>query len=801
MDKRLKLTALQNLAKTVGGVAETAIKNELTKITAILQNATQYNNISDQLELLDAIVYRVPEKAITTIRDFLERLKALELTYMETPGNSLEQIRKYLNNYKLMKEALDVLEDIRYHRPSEVLDIFFEYSCYEEESVAMQAKHGIEKLAEYNLDIFCGDGKDWQGLGLLPQDEVLKKIVSFDEVQKKKYYSAIIIACKQMLSPTITGRCSTYKTITVRTSAIPVGVKEIRNKVLQELQGLYPIAKDFAQKESVLSVMEIASSTPNTSNCGNDVLAMIIEDSITVLKFMKSIPVSEDMQITQRIEHDAYSLFYRMGSIDKTIHEIALEIRDRIYADEEYLKFRILIGFKSIFHDWEKVGGTAVEDFDREEKYREEEALKLAETIDTVNYEEWKQRIIRYASIKSNDMAMFPYFGKFLEHFGKTSPELALKLISKDSVQMENFITVILCGIAETDHKKDVYDLIKRWCDEGKYLFSLTRFFEFSKEINEELLKKIFNKARADSNLITLNQIIFSVSEQYNEKTKQLIQKFFIPTLEILTSHKDASWIFGFWHRKQRSSIISNMTTAEHNTVLDNLLWLEEVDYHAEEILLVIAKESPQLVIEFFCKRVSMEETEEDLDGYDAIPFNFHKLSKPLSRNPEQAIDIVLSRYDRDNSGQFVFYGARLLKNIFPNLPSELQQKLLKLAQSRENKDLLFMIEMLRNYEGDPIIHSVCKEIIKILPDDSNLTSELSNILKNTGVVHGEYGYVDTYEQKIQEMQSWLQDENPKVKEFAQNYIDNLRKQIEYEKKRADEGIILRKHQYGSDED
>jgi len=91
--------------------------------------------------------------------------------------------------------------------------------------------------------------------------------------------------------------------------------------------------------------------------------------------------------------------------------------------------------------------------------------------------------------------------------------------------------------------------------------------------------------------------------------------------------------------------------------------------------------------------------------------------------------------------------------------------------------------------------------LVKILPDGSDLTNELTLILQSTGVVSGEYGFVEAYKQKIEEIQSWLQDESPKVKEFAQNYIASLEKFIPHEQKRADEQITLRKHQYGEGED
>jgi len=803
MDIKQKKSILSHLAQKAdtAPAALQAIQKESTKISTALQSESQYDNIADQLELLDTIAYRVYEEAVGTIQDLLERLKILELTYHEIPGFSAERLREYQNNFILMVRALEVLEHIRYHQPSEILDIFFDYSCYKDEGVVKQAKHGIKKIAGYDLDIFYGDGKDWLGLGWGPQEKVLEKIASFDETQKQKYFSAIIIACEQMLAPTISGTSSTYKAVTWRTGAVPAkdGVIEIRKEALHNLQNLYSLAKNVEQRKAILNAMEAATRTPHMGEYGDDVLAMIIKNTIAVMDFMKNVAVTEDMQIMQKIEHDAYWLFYRKGSLDETIHKIALEIRDALYADKEYQKYRILIGFESVFHDWEKEGKER-EDFEHERKYRETEALRLAECIDTDTYNEWKNRIISYAGTKSNDMATFPYFGKFLEHFGKNSPDLALQILSESSGKLENFIIAILCGVAETERKEDVYSLIDGWCEEGKYLFSLARFFEFSSEVNEELLKKILDKALASNHFDTLNQIISSASVQYNEYNKHLVKKFIIPALEKLTGHKNPGWVSSFWFRKQSSNILADLEVTEKKVILDNLFWLREIDYHAEEILFVIAKQAPELVIQFFCDRLSREKDEEDMGRYDAIPYSFHKLSEPLSQHPVQAVDAVLDIYD-GKYGAIGYGGARLLKNIFPTFPSEFQQKLQSLIQTKNENNLGFVLAILRNYDGNPIIHNVCKELVKILPEEDSLLTETIIALESTGVVSGEYGFAEAYENKIKEIDPWLVDEDERVRSFAVNYINDLKKQVETERERSDESITLMKHQYGGDKE
>lgn len=799
MDIKLKQTALKNLALTAGGLAESAVQKEIGKIAAVLRTETQYDHIADQLELLDTIAFRVHEKAVEITKDFLARLETLELTYQEVLGYPAERLREYQNNNTLTVKALELLEHIRYHQPAAILDIFFQYCIHADESIAKQARHGIEELAGYDLDIFYGDGKSWPGLGWEPQEKVLEKVSSFDDSQKRRYFSGIIAACDKMLSPTLEGTNWSYKSVTIRSGAVPAmdGVKDIRKKTLELLQGLYPLAESLEQKKAVMGAMHAATRTPHMGKYGDDVLAMIMRDTLTVVQFMQAVAPNEDLQIKQKIEHDAY-FFFRRG-VDQQVKAAALEVKAILDRDAEYQIFKILIGFQGVFSEWGEKETTR-DEYDHEKALREQKASEFATAITEENYAEWKARILNYASIKSNDMATFPYFGKFLEIFGKSSPVLALRLLNESSDQLEGFLIAVLYGISETDQKSKAYEMIATWCDHGKYLFSLARFFEFTHDVDESLLRKIFAKAVAHNDLGTLSQIIASVSAKYTEANKHLIKEFFIPALEALTSHKNSGWIFGFWFRKQRSEILAGMEPAEHNAILDNLFWLQEIDYHAEEILCIIAEQSPEPVLRFFCNRLSKEKDDDDRSKYEAIPFSFHKLSEPLSKIPERAVDAVLEMYD-GNYGMFIYRGARLLKNIFPSFPKAFERKLVQVVQTQQEKNLLFVMAILRNYEGQPFLHDVCKELIKVLPNDGSLLNEVHIILQSTGVVSGEYGFVEAYNRKIEEIKPWLEDRDEKIQEFASSYISNLEKRIEYEKKRADEDIMLRKHEYGAGEE
>lgn len=172
---------------------------------------------------------------------------------------------------------------------------------------------------------------------------------------------------------------------------------------------------------------------------------------------------------------------------------------------------------------------------------------------------------------------------------------------------------------------------------------------------------------------------------------------------------------------------------------------------------------------------------------------------RPLAKIPEKAVDAVIKWYD-GNYGLFIFRGGKFLSNIFPNFTDSFEKKLVELVKSGDSKKVSVVLAVLRNYEGNPFIHRVCKELIKVFPGDSLELREVAGILESTGVVSGEYGFVEAFERKKEEMKDWLNDQDERIRAFAGNYLAELDKRIEWQRQRADEDIALRKFKYGADE-
>jgi hypothetical protein len=137
--------------------------------------------------------------------------------------------------------------------------------------------------------------------------------------------------------------------------------------------------------------------------------------------------------------------------------------------------------------------------------------------------------------------------------------------------------------------------------------------------------------------------------------------------------------------------------------------------------------------------------------------------------------------------------------NIFPNFSDKFEAELLKLVRQGGDRNYEFVLAILRNYDGQTFIHRLSKEIVKSVPPDSPFLTDVAIALESTGVVSGEFGLVDAYERKQQEVLDWVEDPDTRVQQFATRYIEDLEKMRDAERKRAEEDIALRKFHYGEE--
>lgn len=788
----LFLKAISRLATSETGAAVEALKKTLEKALASLHEDTEYDLLEQSLAILEAIAHRFSDQVADEIIRFIAAIKTRQITYNNEHAAFVAEIAKYRNASTLAIRAIEVLISIRYMETQTVTYTLLKLSIDENDDIREKAIESLRKVAAYDLSVFYGNDQQG-GIGGLPQKQMLDVISGLRDDELFQFQYATLRVAESLLSPTIEGTRWSSTGVTISQGPAPAngGVAEIRCGTIHLLKRLYKLLGTTPQKLAVISVLSCATQPHRYQTGGEDVATMITGNTQEVLAFYKGLVSTADFQIVQKIESLSYWVYYHAPN--DQVKRDALEIENTIAANAEYQIYKILIGYDGIFLSWEDLRrhDSYWEDT---EKFRREKAAASANSITEDNFPTWRERILSYAKTESEDLATFPVFYFFLETFATAQPKLALKLLSEDTKEIAGFHIPLLRGLWAGPEQPALRKILNDWIAAGQYLYASTKQFFDCPTLDRTLVKRLLGRAEEVNDLNTV-ALVMSVAASNYRDDDSIIRDLFLPALKILTERKNSQWIFDMWFRREVRAVISKLDDPGTDLILGNMMFLETIDYQAEEILYLIAQRMPQKVLEFLVQRLAVDESGEKRKTYGAIPYRLHKLDKPLAAIPRDAVRIVRKQYDGDY-GMFIFRGAHLLKTIFPEFSPEFESELLSLVDEGSSKNLEFVLAVLRNYEGQTFIHDVCKAIVKQVPLDSQYRTEVTIALQNTGVVSGAYGFAEAYDRKKTEMQMWLNDPSDKVKEFAAQYIDNLDAMSVEDRKRADEEIALRKQRY-----
>jgi hypothetical protein len=590
-----------------------------------------------------------------------------------------------------------------------------------------------------------------------------------------------------------------YNALKLSHSATPAtpSISEVRLQSIDQLIRIYNLVTTVDRKLEVISALTGATRTETRVPRRDEASAMFVRDTQKVLEFFAQLVEKGELQVVQKIEHNAYWIF--VHAIADEIKDAALKVRDRISERTEYVFYRVLIGFQGIFGDWQQLNESGHE-WKETDSFRRRAARDYAEHITEENYAEWRARILKYAQTQSDDLATFPIFYYFLESFSVAQPALAFKLLSEDTEAIRGFLIPLLRGLWSGSHKEHLRALVESWMRDGRNLYPSTKQFLSNAHLDLVLLKRLLARADEIDDLPTIREMVSVAVSNYSASRHALIEELMLPAIELLTRRSNSDWIFDNWFRREMKDILALLEPHAVDAILRNLIHLREVDYHAEEVLYIIAQRAPQKVLEYLCRRLDnvSRTTDQAFGAFDAIPYEFHKLNEPLSQAPELAVRILRERYT-GNYSDFMYGGARLLSNIFRGLPEKFEAELFKLVQQGGDRNYEFVLGILRNYHGQLFVHRLSREIVKSVPADSPFLTDVAIALEETGVVSGEFGMANAYERKRQEVLDWLEDPDVRVQAFAKRYIADLEKMRDAERRRAEEDVALQKFRYGEE--
>src|SRR6266436_4213464 len=175
MDFDLRLKALTRLARSETEAAEAALRKEFDKVGASLAVDTQYGRLEQNLEVLDTIGHRFSTVVVDTLLTFIQTIESRQITYSQQDRLFENEFKKYHNASSLIVRAVEVLIRLRYLETKSVLHALINLSEHASDSVRKKAVEGLKALADYDIDVFYGDGKQ-AGIGATPQKHIIDEL-------------------------------------------------------------------------------------------------------------------------------------------------------------------------------------------------------------------------------------------------------------------------------------------------------------------------------------------------------------------------------------------------------------------------------------------------------------------------------------------------------------------------------------------------------------------------------------------------------------------------------------------------
>lgn len=770
--KEEKTRIREQLAKTEQAT-QFLQKESLGLLNFIKKTPTNNDDIYANLEILEQYAFRVPDQVIKISKTLINSKPLSQKEYKSKLGKF-----KGKSNQDVILKVIDLLKEVRYHKPKEVLDLLTHLT--EKGEYRKKATEAIKALSEYNLYAL-------RYIGYLPQGTILDGLEKWSDSKKIKHQEVINIIARELLSPEYEGHSmSDYKTFTISFGSLkPSGLlQKIRGRTIEILKRMYVSTKDIkTRKETLLSLNE-ASRTPSRGNYSKELEDLIINDTNKIIEFYLSILPDTDAQLVKEIEEQAHWFIKRYGK--DRLPKIS-ELETRIASDKEYNMFRVFFGYDYKFD--EELG------WQEAKKQRETEIDKFIRNINNRTWHKWLERIISIAKKYTDvDAGKFQYFNVFLHSLGKDKPEFAIELLTKYENKMEFFLIHLLAGVWESDKKPLARELIVKWTKRGKHLSISAYLFTYTNTLDLELLELIFKKVMGSGDKNAMFNILHICMERHSDSNK--LKQMFILILKELIKIKDDSWAIRLWVRNY--SLLDTLNSQDYDIVLQSLALHSSVDHHIEEILKPIIKKYPQKVIGFFFERVTHHLKTQEHYRYDAIPLDFYEIREDLAHAGKVVIPEILKWFS-EKDWLYRFEASHLLATIFPSFSGNLENYLLGLIKQGGKRNALLVLSILRAYKGEPFLHEVSKTFIKkFLQDEKDklykeYRSEMFITLSQTGVVSGEYGMRDAYKRKKEEIQSWKEDKNPVLQIFIKDYERYLDDSIKFEEQRADEDIQLMK--------
>lgn len=723
---------------------------------------------------------------------------SIETPYGNYAGKTFEQV------------LIPIGEILSYYRYVNPAKTFAAALALDDLAEAHDAAKGVIKLVEV-LTKFSFHLAD-HGLGV--QATLLDAIDALGPERRDAHRRLLTPMLGNMLSLEVSGTTHHSAKVEFKRGTLPASaeLKDLRARAVHLLKAIFVRAETDAQRLTALQAIRTATRVPMQGGYSDATQELIMRGAAEVIEFHTHILPGLSLELRQSCEAWVNRLYLsymelpdnmraqpRLVDAQAPLIAAGLRFRDAVNADPEYVIFKTLVGYESVFPPaWANRNFRYTE----AEAYRQAVFPELIDSVTDATAEAWLLRLDLFARVDGTDGATFPSFGRFLGQLAESKPEIVLGYLPRVDGPLKTFLPVMLNGLLKTDLRPHTLAAMNDWIADGQNLALLAWQQRVADPFDEGLLSRILQRAIAVNEMATVTNVLIASADQFDAHPGTLISEVFMPAIVFLEASGQYDWLRWQWTSWLGKGIVERLDEASAERLLQALVRCPELEHNCEYMVASVAKNFPIKVLRFIGERIRLGKSDEAPAAYDAVPFDPHMLKEALQAQLTKAPDAVLKEaqaWFQTDHLRFPYGGARMVVSVFPAVDGELATCLVQIATEGDRDDLAFLVALMEAYNGQQFLYPILRVLVARLEPDDALLKVVARVFERSGVVSGEFGYAELNAERRRWIQPWLEDENDKVSAFGRKRIRELDATIASETRRAEISIAMRRLSYGED--
>lgn len=156
----------------------------------------------------------------------------------------------------------------------------------------------------------------------------------------------------------------------------------------------------------------------------------------------------------------------------------------------------------------------------------------------------------------------------------------------------------IAIALLKTNAREDAKAELLAWAENGDYLAEIASTARFAKTIDREFVLRVAEISRDKTDEHACVMLLEAASRRFVDDKAFWRDAIFFPCLAILHVAGNHRWIDHTWFSAQGDSLFADLSAEQQADLLHAKLSVPTIEYHAEAILLPLARQDHIAVLE-----------------------------------------------------------------------------------------------------------------------------------------------------------------------------------------------------------